>query len=120
MPRHESAHRTTGRGAGDPDRTERRASGRCGTGRRELLHDFRPGSLVAGLTAILTALLFAGDAADSWQTPWFVVFPVVFGGLFLAGAVSIGHYSLRRRAAIRASTESTGAPASTSGSHAIR
>ncbi|WUM91898.1 hypothetical protein OG905_16525 [Streptomyces sp. NBC_00322] len=89
--------------------------------RRELRHGFRPGKLVAGLAVLAAALLYAGDAAGSWQTPWFVVFPVVFGGLFLAGAVTWIHYGIRRRrSARRASSENTAAPASTSGSQAMR
>ncbi|WP_326655577.1 MULTISPECIES: hypothetical protein [unclassified Streptomyces] len=89
--------------------------------RRELRHDFRPGKLVAGLAVLAAALLYAGDAAGSWQTPFYVVFPVVFGGLFLAGAVSLTYYGIRRRRlASSASSENTEAPASTSGSQAIR
>jgi hypothetical protein len=89
--------------------------------RRELRHEFRPGKLIAGLAVLAAALLYAGDAAGSWQTPWFVVFPVVFGGLFLAGAVTWAHYGIRRRrSARRASSERNEAPASTSGSQAIR
>ena len=73
--------------------------------RREFRHGFRPGKLVAGLAVLAAALLYAGDAAGSWQTPWFVVFPVVFGGLFLAGAVTWVHYGIRRRrSASRASS----------------
>ncbi|MFI1398887.1 hypothetical protein [Streptomyces sp. NPDC020681] len=89
--------------------------------RREFRHGFRPGKLVAGMAVLAATLLYAGDAAGSWQTPWFVVFPVVFGGLFLAGAVSWTHYSVRRRRSARlASMENTAAPASTNGSQAIR
>ncbi|MEU4494494.1 hypothetical protein OG729_15820 [Streptomyces sp. NBC_00210] len=89
--------------------------------RREFRHGFRPGKLVAGVAVLAAALLYAGDAAGSWQTPWFVVFPVVFGGLFLAGAVTWVHYGIRRRrSASRASSENTEAPASTNGSQAIR
>ncbi|AVZ74838.1 hypothetical protein SLUN_24345 [Streptomyces lunaelactis] len=89
--------------------------------RREFRHGFRPGKLIAGLAVLAAALLYAGDAAGSWQTPWFVVFPVVFGGLFLAGLVSLIHYRIRRRrSARRASSERYEAPASTSGSQAMR
>lgn len=89
--------------------------------RRELRHGFGPGKLVAGLAVLAAALLYAGDAAGAWQTPWFVVFPVVFGGLFLAGAVTWIHYGIRRRrSARRASRENTAAPPSTSGSQAMR
>ncbi|MCX4818820.1 hypothetical protein OG883_02660 [Streptomyces sp. NBC_01142] len=76
---------------------------------------------MAALAVLTATLLYAGDAAGSWQTPWFVVFPVVFGGLFLAGAVTWAHYRLRRRRSARsASRENTEAPASSSGSQAIR
>ncbi|MCM2389409.1 hypothetical protein NBG84_14080 [Streptomyces sp. CWNU-1] len=84
-------------------------------------HDFAPGRLVAGLTALTLALLYSGDASGAWHVPWFMVFPVLTGGLFLAGAASFTRYSVRRRrAAMTASSENTEAPASTSGSQAIR
>lgn len=89
--------------------------------RRELRHDFRPGKLVAGLAVLAAALVHAGDADGWWQTPWFVVLVIVFAGLFLAGAVTWAHYRRRRRrSASIASSENTAAPASTSGSQAIR
>lgn len=91
-----------------------------GTG-RGFRHEFRPARLVAGLCVLTTALLYGGDAANAWHTPWWLAFPVVFGGLFVAGAVAAVHYGVRRRrAAISASRENTEAPASTSGSQAIR
>lgn len=89
--------------------------------RREFRHDFRPGRLVAGLSVLTAALLYGGDAAGAWHTPWFVAFPVVFGGLALAGTVAALHYMVRRRRArSTASRENTEAPASTSGSQAMR
>lgn len=89
--------------------------------RRELRHPFRPGRLVAGLCVLTAAVLYGGDAANAWHTPWFVVFPVVFGGLVLAGTVAALHYGVRRRRArSMASRENTGAPASTSGTQAMR
>ncbi|MET9665385.1 hypothetical protein ABZY19_08430 [Streptomyces sp. NPDC006475] len=89
--------------------------------RRDIRHAFRPGKVVAGLAVLAAALLYAGDAAGTWQIPWFVVFPVVFGGLFLSGAVGLVDYKVRRRReAIAASMDRTDAPASTSGSQAIR
>ncbi|MDH2389493.1 hypothetical protein QCN29_11945 [Streptomyces sp. HNM0663] len=75
---------------------------------------------MAGFAALTAALLYAGDAADAWHTPWFAAFPVVFGGLFLAGATAWVHYRIRRRSAQSASAENMDAPASTSGSQAIR
>ncbi|MFE0422910.1 hypothetical protein [Streptomyces sp. NPDC058953] len=89
--------------------------------RPRMLHGFRPGRAIAGTAALAATLVFAGDAAGSWSTPWFVVFPVVFGGLALAGAAGLAHYAVRRRRlASSASAESSGAPPSTSGSQAIR
>ena len=90
-----------------------------GTG-RECRHEFRPARLIAGLCVLTAALLYGGDAANAWRTPWWLAFPVVFGGLFVAGVVAALHYAVRRRAAISASRENTEAPASTSGSQAIR
>ncbi|MEU8530053.1 MULTISPECIES: hypothetical protein [Streptomyces] len=86
-----------------------------------LLHEFRPGRLLAGATALTLAVLYGGDAAGAWVTPWYLVFPVTCGGLALAGLAALVAYRLRRRrSAISASSENTDAPASTSGSQAIR
>lgn len=86
-----------------------------------LLHEFRPGRLLAGATGLAVAAVYAGDAAGSWDAPWYAVFPLLSGGLSLAAAATWVSYRVRRRRAARAaSTESTDAPASTSGSHAIR
>lgn len=80
-----------------------------------------PAALIAGLAVLGAAVAYAGDAAGSWHTPWYAAFPVVFGGLFLASCVSAADYLIRRRrSARRASRERTGAPASTSGSQAIK
>ncbi|MER7106542.1 hypothetical protein [Streptomyces sp. NPDC000229] len=84
-------------------------------------HEFHPGRLVLGLTALGIAALYAGDAARAWDTPWYAVLPLLCGGMVLAGAAGwIGYRARRRRAARPASSDSSGAPASTSGSHAIR
>ena len=89
--------------------------------RRAYLHGFRPAGMIAGLCVLAAALLYGGDAGGAWHTPWWVAFPVVFGGLWLAGMVAALHYGVRRRrAAIRASRENSDAPARTSGSQAIR
>nr|WP_128976039.1 hypothetical protein [Streptomyces roseicoloratus] len=85
-----------------------------------LLHEFRPGRMVLGLAALALAALFLGDAAGAWSTAWYVVVPVLCGGLVLAALVSWSAYLIRRRSARRASSESTGAPASSSGSQAMR
>ncbi|MEH0546361.1 hypothetical protein QA802_25775 [Streptomyces sp. B21-105] len=62
-----------------------------------LRHDFRPGRLVAGAAFVLAGVLFAGDAGSLWQTPWFVLIPLVTGGLCLAGATGATARSIRRR-----------------------
>lgn len=75
-------------------------------GRRRLVHDFRPGRLIAGVTALTTTLIYAGDANGAWSAPWYVAFPVILTGLLLAGAAGFAHYTVRRRrAATRASKE---------------
>lgn len=85
------------------------------------LHEFKPGKLVAGLAVMGAATVFAGDAGGWWDAPWFVIVPIVCGGLCLASAVSLADYRIRRRLSARAaSRESTEAPASTSGSQAMR
>lgn len=85
-----------------------------------LLHEFRPGRLVVGLTALALAAVYAGDAAGKWSTPWYAVVPVLCGGLGTAAVVTWVAYRIRRRSARSRSSDSTEAPASTSGSHAIR
>lgn len=93
----------------------------AGRGGRAYVHGFRPARLVAGLSALAAALLYGGDAAGAWHTPWWAAFPVVLGGFLVAGTVAALHYGVRRRrAAIIASRERTEAPASTRGSQAIR
>ncbi|WP_312846084.1 hypothetical protein [Streptomyces sp. WAC05374] len=91
-------------------------------GRRgEWRHEFRPGRLVLGATGLAVAALYAGDAAGSWETPWYAALPLLCAGLVLAGMAGwIGYRARRRRAARAASSDSSGAPASTSGSQAIR
>ncbi|GAA3498859.1 hypothetical protein GCM10019016_059620 [Streptomyces prasinosporus] len=64
-----------------------------------LRHEFQPGRLVAGAFLTLAAVLYAGDAGGAWETPWFVVIPVVTGGLCLAGAVALLAGRIRRRRA---------------------
>ncbi|MFE5619894.1 hypothetical protein [Streptomyces sp. NPDC056470] len=85
-----------------------------------LLHEFRPGRLIAGATALALAALYAGDAADAWETPWYEVIPVLFGGLGLAALATWVAYRVRRRSARTASSEKYAAPASTSGSQDMR
>ncbi|MDF3301080.1 hypothetical protein [Streptomyces tropicalis] len=67
-----------------------------------LRHDVQPGRLVAGIFLTTTGVVFAGDAAGAWRIPWFVVVPLVVGGLSLAAAVGVLHRGRRRRRAVRA------------------
>ncbi|WP_055617224.1 hypothetical protein [Streptomyces phaeochromogenes] len=60
-------------------------------------HEFQPGRLVAGLFLTLTAVVYAGDAGDAWDTPWFVVIPLVTVGLCLAAAAGTLSHAMRRR-----------------------
>ena len=62
-----------------------------------LRHEFRPGRLVAGAFFTLAGVIYAGDAGGLWETPWFVVIPVVMAGLCLAGATGAVARSIRRR-----------------------
>ncbi|WP_077801180.1 hypothetical protein [Streptomyces sp. JHA26] len=62
-----------------------------------LRHDVQPGRLVAGAFLTLAGVIYAGDAGGLWDTPWFVIVPVVTGGLCLAGAVGVLARAVRRR-----------------------
>ncbi|MET7655377.1 MULTISPECIES: hypothetical protein [unclassified Streptomyces] len=62
-----------------------------------LRHEFRPGRLVAGAFFTLAGVIYAGDAGGLWETPWFVMIPVVMAGLCLAGATGVVARSMRRR-----------------------
>ncbi|MCL8011677.1 hypothetical protein [Streptomyces sp. AS02] len=62
-----------------------------------LRHEFQPGRLVAGTFLTLTGIIYVGDAGDAWETPWFVVIPLVVGGLFLAGMVAAVTRGIRKR-----------------------
>ncbi|MFC0600131.1 hypothetical protein [Streptomyces palmae] len=64
-------------------------------------HDFEPGKLVAALATLSACLLYAMDAGGKWDIPWFVIVPVLCGGLALAGVVSGVAYGIRRRNARR-------------------
>ncbi|MGW7053256.1 hypothetical protein [Streptomyces sp. NPDC054887] len=85
-----------------------------------LRHGFRPGRLISGLTVVGTAAAYLADAAGAWRVPSYLALPVVFAGLLLAGTASWIAYGVRRRAARAASTDRYAAPASTSGSQAMR
>ncbi|CAL9457663.1 hypothetical protein C1708_12965 [Streptomyces sp. DH-12] len=62
-----------------------------------LRHEFQPGRLIAGTALVATAVVYGGDAGGAWETPWFVVIPLVVGGLCLAGAVGFVTGQARRR-----------------------
>ncbi|MFI1725785.1 hypothetical protein [Streptomyces sp. NPDC020489] len=62
-----------------------------------LRHEFRPGTLLAGLSLTLAGILYAGDAGGAWETPWFAVIPLVTGGLFLAATAGLLTRAIRRR-----------------------
>ncbi|MGA5219380.1 hypothetical protein ACPCAE_25400 [Streptomyces cinereoruber] len=85
-----------------------------------LLHEFRPGRLLVGLTALALTALYAGDLAGAWTPPWYAVVPVLCGGLGAAALATWAAYRIRRRSARSRSSESTEVPASSSGSQATR
>ncbi|MFC8669268.1 hypothetical protein [Streptomyces sp. NPDC057199] len=60
-------------------------------------HEFQPGRLVAGFFLTLTGVVYAGDAGDAWDTPWFVVIPLVTAGLCVAAAAGTLSHEIRRR-----------------------
>ncbi|CAM5672469.1 hypothetical protein SGLAM104S_08397 [Streptomyces glaucescens] len=62
-----------------------------------LRHEFQPGRLVAGCFLTVAGVVYAGDAGGAWEAPWFVAFPLVVGGLCLAGAAGVLSRSIRRR-----------------------
>jgi len=70
-----------------------------------LRHEFKPGKLVAGLFLALAGVVFAGDAGGLWETPWFVVIPIVTGGLCLAGATGVVSRAVRRRRSVGERTD---------------
>jgi hypothetical protein len=61
-----------------------------------LRHEFQPGKLVGGLFLIAAGVVYAGDARGLWHTPWFVMVPLIVGGLCLAGAVTVLNRAVRR------------------------
>jgi hypothetical protein len=60
-------------------------------------HEFWPGRLTAGLALASAGVTYAGDGAGWWNTPWFVIIPIVVGGLFLAAAAGMTGRAVRRR-----------------------
>lgn len=85
-----------------------------------LLHEFRPGRLIVGASALVVAAAYGGEAAGRWSVPPLLIVPVLCAGLALAGLATWVSYGVRRRSARRRSAESTGAPASSSGSQDMR
>ncbi|MEW2523445.1 hypothetical protein [Streptomyces sp. NPDC047071] len=67
-----------------------------------LRHEFQPGRLVAGFFVTLAGLVYAGDAGGLWDTPWFVIIPIVAGGLCLAGATATVAHGIRKGRRARA------------------
>ncbi|NYE42494.1 hypothetical protein [Streptomyces fulvorobeus] len=86
-----------------------------------LRHEIRPGRAVAGVVMLVLAAGYAADAAGEWHAPYSFFLSLLFGGLGLAATVTWVSYRVRRRRAARkASAENAAAPASTSGSQAMR
>ncbi|WP_030782345.1 hypothetical protein [Streptomyces sp. NRRL S-920] len=65
-----------------------------------LRHELHPGKLVAGLSLLTVAVVYAGDAGGAWEAPWFVALPLVMAGLLLAGVTAAIH-GIRPRGATR-------------------
>jgi hypothetical protein len=66
-----------------------------------LRHEFQPGKLIAGFFLTAAGVIYAGDAGGAWETPWFVVIPVVTGGLCLASAAAMVTHGIRKHRAAR-------------------
>lgn len=76
-------------------------------------HELQPGRLLLGITFVVIAFVYAGDAGGAWESPWWLGAPVLAVGLFLAvGAVSVA-YAVRGRRPRRADdrTDARGRPA---------
>ncbi|MFF4762741.1 hypothetical protein [Streptomyces sp. NPDC001292] len=73
-----------------------------------LRHEFQPGKLVSGVFLAGAGVVYAGDAADAWHAPWFLVVPMVVGGLCLGGAASVVNKAVRRRGEARAALGGAG------------
>ncbi|MCN9241487.1 hypothetical protein NGF19_11915 [Streptomyces sp. RY43-2] len=66
-----------------------------------LRHEFQPGRLTAGLFLTVAGIAFLGDAGGAWEIPWFVIIPIVTGGLCLAAVTGMVGSSIRRGRAAR-------------------
>ncbi|MGP4044874.1 hypothetical protein [Streptomyces sp. 2A115] len=73
-------------------------------------HEFQPGRLIAGLFLTLTGIVYFGDAGGAWDTPWFVVIPLVAGGLCLAAAAGTLTLGIRRHRRAIPAREDTHTP----------
>ncbi|MCI3932536.1 hypothetical protein [Streptomyces sp. AN091965] len=73
-----------------------------------LRHEFQPGRLVGGFFVTLAGLVYAGDAGGLWDTPWFVIIPIVTGGLCLAGATATVAHGIRKGRRARTGTREDG------------
>ncbi|MET8409227.1 hypothetical protein ABZV34_14245 [Streptomyces sp. NPDC005195] len=80
-------------------------------------HEFQPGKLIAGFFLTTAGVVYAGDAGGWWDTPWFVMIPLLTGGLSLAGAVALLTHGVRRRAASRRTAARTAANRGPGGSN---
>ncbi|EKX63815.1 hypothetical protein Sipo8835_33455 [Streptomyces ipomoeae] len=80
-----------------------------------LRHEFKPGKLVAGAFLTFAGALYLGDARGAWETPWFVVIPLVIAGLCLAGVVAFLNHAIRghRASGRRGQVGTTGLAGST-------
>jgi hypothetical protein len=73
-----------------------------------LRHEFQPGRLVAGVFLTGAGVVYAGDAGGAWKAPWFLVIPLVVGGLCLAGAVGVMAKAIRGRRGCRTTVDPAG------------
>ncbi|MDJ0383392.1 hypothetical protein [Streptomyces sp. G-G2] len=59
-------------------------------------HEFQPGRLLAGVALLAGGVLYLLDASGERDVPWFLIFPLAFGGLALAALVGVTTYAVRR------------------------
>lgn len=59
-------------------------------------HEFQPGRLIAGIVLLTAGVLYLLDATGEADLPWFLVFPLAFGGLSLAALAGLVTYAVRR------------------------
>lgn len=73
-----------------------------------LRHEFHPGRLIAGVTGLVVATVYGGDAAGAWDTPWYAAVPLLLCGLVPAAVAT--RAGRRRHAAGVAPADDAGAP----------